>query len=251
MLISDILMLNVSGLYIPYKRDYHIKFILGLLITVAMISAIGWFGYKWFTTGEKPPVVPLPASAMADPSIDESRVTLADINNYKVPASHPRYISIPALNVEKARVQNVGLTKSNTVDTPKNIADAAWYNKSALPGQGFGAVLIDGHNGGITRDGIFARLDQLKKGDEIVIERGDGKKIRYNVMENKIETLKEANTSGMKRLLTPFDSGKEGLGLITCAGNWVPRDKVFDKRIMIRAVAQQAENTEDAQASKE
>ena len=89
-----------------------------------------------------------------------------------------------------------------------------------------------------------------RKGDEIIIERGDGKKIRYSVMENKLETLMEANTSGMKRLMTPYDSTKEGLGLITCAGNWVPRDKVFDKRILIRAVAQQAETADNANTSK-
>ena len=239
-----------SGLYIPYKRDYHIRLWLALVMAVFLLGVSGWYGYKWFTTGEKPPVVPLPASAMADPTIDETRVTLADINTYTVPATHPRYISIPSLNVEKARVKPLGLTKTNTLDTPKNIADTGWYNKSALPGQGFGAVLIDGHNGGITRDGVFAKLNLLKKGDEIIIERGDGKKIRYSVMENMTETLKEANTAGMKRLMTPFDSAKEGLGLITCAGNWIPRDKVFDKRIMIRAVAQQAENTDDKQATK-
>jgi hypothetical protein len=43
----------------------------------------------------------------------------------------------------------------------------------------------------------------------------------------------------MKRLLTPFEPAKEGLGIITDAGNWVPRDKVFDKRILVRAVAEE------------
>lgn len=207
-----------------------------LIVTAALLVSLGWFGYKWFTTGEKPPLVPLPAAALADASVDETPVTLADINSHKVPATHPRYISIPSLNVQKARVLPVGLTKQNTLDTPKNIADTAWYTKSATPGQGYGAVLIDGHNGGISRDGVFAKLEKLRKNDEIIIERGDGKIVRYRVMENKLETLKEANTTGMKRLMTPYDTGKEGLGLITCAGNWVPRDKVFDKRIMIRAV---------------
>lgn len=225
-----------SGLYIPYKRDFHIKQVLIVVATLSMLSAVGWFGYKWFTTGEKPPVLPLPASALADPSIDEKPVSLADINSYTVPATHPRYITIPSLGIEKARVKPLGLTKNNTLDTPKNIADTGWYNKSATPGQGYGAVLIDGHNGGVTRDGVFAGLDKLRKNDEIIIERGDGKKFSYMVMENKTETLKEANTSGMQRLMTPYDKTKEGLGLITCAGNWVPRDKVFDKRIMIRAV---------------
>jgi LPXTG-site transpeptidase (sortase) family protein len=226
-----------SGLYIEHKKDYHIGRWLFLLIFAFMIATAGWFGYKWFTTGDVPPLVPMPAAALADPSVDESKVTLAAINEYTVPADHPRYISIPALNVEKARVQTVGLTKNNTLDTPKNISDTAWYNKSALPGSGYGSVLIDGHNGGISHDGVFAKLNTLKKDDQIIIERGDGKKITYSIVENQTESLQDANTTGMKRLMTPFTSGQEGLGLITCAGNWVPRDKVFDKRVLIRAVA--------------
>jgi LPXTG-site transpeptidase (sortase) family protein len=201
-----------------------------------MLSVAGWYGYKWFTTGEEPPVVPLPAAALADPSVDETKVTTADIENYTVPATHPRYISIPALGVMQARVQTVGLTKNNVLDTPKNISDVAWYNKSALPGSGYGSVIIDGHNGGISRDGVFANLNKLKAGDDITIERGDGKRITYNVVENRTESLHDANTSGMKRLMMPYDNTQEGLGLITCAGNWIPRDKVFDKRVLVRAV---------------
>lgn len=178
----------------------------------------------------------MPAHALADPDVDETPVTAAMIEEYQVPADQPRYISIPVLGIDKARVQKVGLTKDKMLDTPKNISDTAWYDKSALPGQGYGAVLIDGHNGGITKDGVFAKLGSLKDGDQIVVERGDGRKVIYAVAENKTETLKETNASGMKRLMTPFDQTKEGLGLITCAGNWVPRDKVFDKRILVRAV---------------
>lgn len=229
----------MAGLYIEQKRDYHIGRWLFIAAFVALLAAAGWFGYRWFITGVQPPIVPLPAAALADPSVDEALVSQSAIDNYKVPATHPRYISIPALNITKARVQKVGLTKANTIDTPKNISDAAWYSASATPGQGYGQVVIDGHNGGISRDGIFANLSSLKDGDTVIIERGDGKRFTYTVVENKTESLKEANTTGMKRLLTPYDTSQEGLGLITCAGNWVPRDKVFNKRVLVRAVAQQ------------
>ena len=74
-----------------------------------------------------------------------------------------------------------------------------------------------------------------------MIERGDGKQIVYKVTENKTESLKDTNATGMQRLMTPYDGTKEGLGLITCAGNWVPRDKVFDKRILVRAVIADSE----------
>jgi LPXTG-site transpeptidase (sortase) family protein len=228
----------MAGLHIQQKKEVKPLRWIVLALLAALLVVAGYYGYQWFITGEKPPVVPLPASALADPSIDESPVTQTMIDNYTVPATHPRYISIPALNVVNARVQSVGLTKNNTLDTPKNISDTAWYNKSATPGQGYGSVVIDGHNGGISRDGVFAGLDKLKKGDEIVIERGDGEKITYTVVENKTESLKDANTTGMKRLMMPFDKSKEGLGLITCAGKWVPRDKVFDQRILVRAIAE-------------
>ena len=205
---------------------------------VMLIFIAGWFAYLWYTQGEKPPFIPLPASALADPSVDESPVSSADIDNYTVPASHPRYISIPALGIDKTRVQTVGLTASHVLDTPKNISDTAWYTQSATPGQGYGEVVIDGHNGGISRDGVFAHLDNLKDDDEIIITRGDGKEIRYKVVENRTESLKDVNATGMQRLMTPYDTTKEGLGLITCAGNWVPRDKVFDERILVRAVVE-------------
>lgn len=226
-----------SGLYLEKKKDHKIVHwtVLGLL-AILIVFAI-YYGYQWFTTGSQPPLVPLPAAALADPTVDESPVTKAQIDSYTVPATHPRYISIPALNIDKARVQTVGLTKNNTLDTPMNISDTAWYTKSATPGQGYGAVLIDGHNGGISRNGVFVNLDKLKDGDTIMIERGDGKKITYSVTENRTMSLEQANTTGMKDLMTPYDTSKEGLGLITCAGKWVPRDKVFDKRILVRAVA--------------
>lgn len=227
----------MAGLSIKRKREIRLFSWLSSFVFVGLLIAAGWFGYQWFVTGEKPPVVPLPAAALADPEVDESPVTLAMIRQYTVPANQPRYISIPSLNIQNARVQSVGVTKDNMLDTPKNISDTAWYNKSATPGQGYGSVIVDGHNGGITRNGVFVNLDKLRKNDEIIIERGDGKKFKYSVMENKTETLKETNASGMQRLMTPYDKNKEGLGLITCAGNWVPRDKVFDKRILIRAVA--------------
>ncbi len=236
----------MAGLYIEHQRDYHIGRWLFVAAFAGLIAATGWFGYIWFTTGERPPIVPLPASALADPSIDENPVSQSVIDSYSVEKSHPRFISIPALSISNARVRSVGLTKTFTLDTPKSIHDAAWYNKSGLPGQGYGAVLINGHNNGISKNGVFANLNKLKEGDEIIIERGDGKKIIYTVVESRVESIEEANTTGIKRLLTPYNADKEGLGLITTSGNWIPRDKVFDKRILVRAVVQQSD--QDTQA---
>lgn len=224
----------MAGLEIKQKREFHLWRWFFALIFIAIIVAAGWFGYRWYTTGEEPPI-PIPV-ASADPSINETEVTKEQVAEYTVPAEHPRYISIPKLGISKARVQKVGLTPNNLVDVPKNIHDTAWYDKSVTPGSGYGAVLIDGHNGGITKDGVFSKLGTLVSGDTITLERGDGKKFTYEVRENKSMTLVEANESGMKAMMKSIDEDSEGLSLITCDGNWVPRIQQFDRRIMLRAV---------------
>ena len=224
----------MAGLEIEQKREFHPWKWFFALVFVAVLVASGWFAYRWYTTGEEFPL-PIPI-ASANPSVDESDIPKAEIDNYTVPATHPRYIDIPKLGISNVRVTKVGVTTNNLLDVPKNINDTAWYEKSVTPGQGYGAVLINGHNGGITKDGVFAKLSTLKPGDEITIERGDGKKFTYSVVENESITLQEVNSTGMKKLIRPADDEKEGLSLITCDGKWIPKLQQFDRRIMLRAV---------------
>jgi len=224
----------MAGLEIKQKREFHLWRWFFWLVLIATIVVAGWYGYKWYTTGEEPPI-PLPV-ASADPRVDESIVPKTKVEEYTVPATHPRYISIPKLGIAKVRVQQVGVTANNQLDVPKNINDTAWYEKSSTPGQGYGAVLIDGHNGGITRNGVFAKLGTLQVGDEITIERGDGQTFTYSVVENESMSLDEVNDTGMKKMMLPADEDKEGLSLITCDGKWIPKIQQFDRRIMLRAV---------------
>lgn len=226
----------MSGLFIERKRDFHLKRWFFLIIFVSALGTTGWYTYKWFTTGEQPPVVPLPAAALANPDVDESAVSKEDIDNYKTPKTEPRYISIPSIGVLTARVQLVDLSETRELELPKNIHDAGWYNGGAFPGQTYGVVMISGHCRGVTSNGIFTNLGELKIGAEIAVQRGDGKKFYYEVTENKTMPILEALKSGMEELATPKDPNVEELGIIACAGNWVPRDKVYDQRTIVRAV---------------
>ena len=224
----------MAGLEIDQKREFHPWRWFFTLVLIALLAAAGWFAYRWYTTGEEPPL-PIPI-ASANPNIDESEIPQAAVDSYTVPATQPRYISIPKLGISNVRVMKVGVKANNELDVPKNIGDTAWYEKSATPGQGYGAVLIDGHNGGFTKDGVFAKLNTLKIGDEIIIERGDGKMFTYNVAESESMALDEVNSTGMKKMMKSVDDDKEGLSLITCDGKWVPKLQQFDRRIMLRAV---------------
>ena len=223
----------MSGLHIAHKRNYHaIRWAVALILLLAG-ALYAYFGIRWYSTGELSPL-PMPVSA-ADNSIDETPVTDKQVAAHKVQPEQPRYLEIPKLGISQARVTQVGVTKNNMLDVPGTLDDAGWYAKSATPGSGVGAVLIDGHNGGVSRNGVFAGLDKLKKGDQISIERGDGERFTYEVHDVRDMPLQWVNEAGMKEMMYSVEPDKEGLSLITCSGKWIPKDKVFDRRVLVRA----------------
>lgn len=219
----------------PTTNTRHYKWWVALAIAIILLGLSAWGAYMWYTTGWQPPIS-IPA-AKADPRVDESDVSQTMIDSHEVPKDNPRYISIASIGIDKTRVYPVGVTPQNLLDTPKNINDAAWYKKSVTPGTGYGAVLIDGHNGGISKNGVFAKLHALEVGDEITVERGDRQTYTYKVVENQTMSLEEVNNTGMKMMMQSAESEKEGLNIITCAGKWIPRIQQFDQRVMLRAVA--------------
>lgn len=203
------------------------------IILVAVLGAAGWYGYRWYDTGEVLPI-PLPL-ASAETGIEEIPVAPEKVQQHTVPTFHPRYISIADIGIGQTRVFPVGVDQNNQLKSPANIYDAAWYDKSSTPGSG-GVILIDGHNGGTTKDGVFAKLINLAIGADIIVDRGDGKSFTYKVVENKSVPIEEVNATGMKIMGESADPTKEGLNLITCDGVYVPRLGMFDRRIMLRAV---------------
>ncbi len=227
----------MAGLQLETKRRASgIRYWLLGMASVALLGVLGWIVFVWYMTGVRPDFLPFPSTVLADSRVDETRVTLEQIDEYTVDNNYPRYITIPALSIERARIQQVGL-EGGMIGRSTSLDDVAWYKESATPGQGYGTVIIDGHSNGISRNGAFAGLDGLSEGDDIIVERGDGRAFTYTVTENKTESFISARKTGIKRLFTPYDKTKEGLGLLTYTGNWIPRDQVFDQSVLVRAVA--------------
>jgi LPXTG-site transpeptidase (sortase) family protein len=190
--------------------------------------------------------------------ISTEPISQEERDDYTVPAERPRYIYIPAVNVDKARVIALGVKDPSPngqqqLDVPTNIDDVGWYDceinpladkrcdQPTLPGGGSTdtAALLTGHTCfSKTMSCVFDNISKLKDGDTITIERGDRQKINYTV--KKVETVKLADVD-MEKAMRPIESGKEGLTLITCAGtyrgtldaNGVP---TADKRVLVYAV---------------
>ncbi len=149
-------------------------------------------------------------------------------DTYTVAANLPRYIFIPKLSV-KAIIRQLGLTSSGQLATPNNVYDAGWYTKSSTPGQP-GATVIDGHVSSWTTNGVFYGLKTLQPGDAIQIERGDGTILNYSVIKKQVYGYQQVD---MSALLSPINTGKPGLNLITCTGDVIKGTNDFTERVVI------------------
>lgn len=181
-------------------------------------------------TGKSHP--PIPPSTTANLQMPKSvKPSQNEIDNYHVTPDLPRYIFIPSIGVAKTRVIKLGLEKNNQIASPDNIYDVGWYSGSAKPGQA-GAVFMYGHVSSWTANGTFYNLKKLKQGDEIIILRGDGKTLTYQVRQLKIYP---ANSVDMQAALSPIDSSVQGLNLMTCTGKVIPGTSEFNQRLLVFA----------------
>ncbi|MBQ3309767.1 class F sortase [Candidatus Saccharibacteria bacterium] len=215
------------------------KIIWGIIILVfvgCMLRVIIWehFYYKEKEGSTRATAITNTIAPEEAEQVDETEVTNEDKNNYKVAPNKPRFLTIKKLGIDRARIVEVGLTNIGRLQTPVSIFDVGWYRSSAKPGTG-GTMLLDGHNGGPTMEGVFKHLPDLTKGDIITIERGDGKFFRYAVAESEEVPLSEADAN-MAKMLTSPEPGVESLSIITCTGVWSQVQQTYLSRQFVRAV---------------
>jgi len=164
----------------------------------------------------------------SDPA--ESPVTVQAVSNYKADPELPRIVKIPDLGVY-ARIKHTG-TKNGAVDAPKNVNDASWFNESAKPGNAVGSSLLLGHVSGWTSAGVFKKIDQLKPGARIEIEKGSGEKLTYEVVRGENIPLDQVD---MSKILGTEVAGQHDLKLMTCAGKYNRETKQYEERYVIYA----------------
>lgn len=200
--------------------------VLGLLVLLFLVRVIFW-EHEYYRSKEGSERAATPITS----NVDETEV---DSSDYTVAPDRPRYLSIEKLGVKNARILGLGINSKGEVDTPANIFDTAWYTSSGKPGAG-GTMLINGHNGGPTKDGVFKHLPDLTDGDIVVIERGDGQIFKYKVVESKTIPLDQADAYMATAQKSP-EKGKESLTLISCTGQWSQAQQTYLSRQFVRAV---------------
>ncbi|MFB7056437.1 class F sortase [Streptomyces vinaceus] len=148
-----------------------------------------------------------------------------------LPRSVPDRIAIPSIGVD-ATLRKVGLQSNGEMEEPSFAApmDAAWYEKGPTPGEA-GAAAIVGHlDTPTTKEAVFYRLAELKKGAEIDVERQDHKTAAFTVDD--VETFKKDSFPTQQ---VYGDTGnKAELRVITCGGN-LTADRHWDSNVVVFA----------------
>lgn len=195
-------------------------------------------------TAPTPPSTPGTAIAVPAALVDEG----LDLRAGPVPV--PLELHVPSIGL-RTSVAGVGITSEDVMDAPMGPADdpiwqqAFWYRGSAVPGSP-STALIAGHvSGPGGRPGAFARIDDLRPGDPIVVhDSRNGLTVRFSVTESTTYSIDEAGEpTALAKIYgagpvagtapQPSPDGLSRMTLITCAGTF--RNGTHDHRLVVYA----------------
>ncbi|WP_327590545.1 class F sortase [Nonomuraea sp. NBC_00507] len=148
-------------------------------------------------TARPAPIIGVPLSKMARP----------------MEAARPTAVYIPSIGVA-APLTELGLDTRGAIENPPLDAPnlAGWYRYGPVPGQR-GAAVITGHLDTRSGPAVFARLKEVKRGDQVQVLRADRSVAVFVV--DKVEHTPKARFPAKKvygKLAYP------GLRLVTCGG---------------------------------
>ncbi len=157
----------------------------------------------------------------------EAQKPITAIEAQKVSPGFPVRLLIPAIDVN-AGIQPLGVTPKGEMEVPSNALDAGWYKFGPRPGETGSAVIAGHFNGESGEAGVFAKLSELKEGNELFIEDDTGKFIAFVVRASRTYDPGYADEVFSR-------SDGVHLNLITCEGAWDETKKSYSKRLVVFA----------------
>jgi LPXTG-site transpeptidase (sortase) family protein len=127
------------------------------------------------------------------------------------PVAAPVSLTIPLIGVS-TKLITLGLQSDGSLQVPPTTSVAGWYTGSPRPGA-IGSAIIIGHIDSVTGPGVFFRLDELRRGDQVYVRRADGTMVEFRVTSVE-EYLKDRFPTQAVYGPTPDAE----LRLITCGG---------------------------------
>jgi LPXTG-site transpeptidase (sortase) family protein len=140
----------------------------------------------------------------------------------------PVSLTIPVIGV-KTNLITLGLAAGGAMQVPSSTMVAGWFTGSPRPGA-IGSSIIVGHVDSTNGPGIFYRLPELKRGDDVYVKRADGTTAEFRVTEVQ-EYPKDHFPTDTVYGPTPDAE----LRLITCGGAFDPATHHYLSNIIVYA----------------
>jgi hypothetical protein len=140
----------------------------------------------------------------------------------------PRRLKIGRIRVDAAVST---LEPGSGLSGPSDPSLAGWFGQGPAPGDAGPAVII-GHRDSDHGPGVFWRLDQLRVGDEIMVNRSDGSQVRFVVRRLARYSRTSFPTSEVFGTRTAPE-----LRLITCDGRFNFLTRQYADNLVVFAAA--------------
>jgi sortase (surface protein transpeptidase) len=173
-------------------------------------------------TGTAVSPIPAPGETIL-PEASQSTTT----DTLTAPASEPRTLRIPSLNINASFEAPLGLAKDGSIGVPKAYDTVGWYKYGPTPGE-LGPSVILGHVDSYEGAAVFYHLGQLKVDDVIEIERNDGSVAVFRVIG--YERV-EQDAFPMDRVYGNISHA--GVRLITCSGTYDKKTNSYDRNLIV------------------
>jgi sortase (surface protein transpeptidase) len=146
-----------------------------------------------------------------------------------LPEAKPTRLLIPAIDVDTTAVIELGLNPDRSLEVPPDATTVGWYTRAPTPGERGPAVLA-AHVDWKGQEGAFFDLHEMKPGDEIIVERADGRTARFAVRRVERHPKDQFPTT---QVYGAVDTPQ--LRLITCGGDFNNATRSYRDNIIVFA----------------
>ncbi|GAA1889716.1 class F sortase [Asanoa iriomotensis] len=183
--------------------------------------------------GTQPPrtIAETPSSSTPrEPSPGASELTVGPMMS----TSTPTRLVVPRLRIDTA-LSPLGLQPNGTMEVPGDASTVGWFTKAPTPGA-LGPAVLAGHVNWRGRDGAFADLHTLKRGDTVTVTRADSSVATFSVTTVARYAKDQFPT---QQVYGPVNHA--GLRLITCGGDFDEKSRHYRDNIVVYAALTDAQ----------
>ncbi len=143
-------------------------------------------------------------------------------------AADPVRVRVPAIGVD-APVGPLFIDENGVLPPPDSYDGTGWWHAGPEPGEA-GPAIIAGHVDSGSGPAVFVRLDELRPGDEILVDRADGSTVAFTAERTERYPKAEFPTDEVYGS-TPGPQ----LRLVTCGGAFDPADQRYLDNVVVYA----------------